>query len=71
MFYPAHFTIECKKPFANISEVYLKRFLHCIRKPVSITQETPRGGGLDSFPKNIILTFTTPNLIADVKQQMV
>ncbi len=39
-----------------------------LQKPASVIQETLRGGGLDSFPKKPILTFTTLNLISDVKQ---
>lgn len=29
-----------------------------IQRPVSITQETPRGGGLDSFPKKVYVILT-------------
>ena len=31
------------------------KMLHKIQRPFCIIQETPRGGGLDLFPKNIII----------------
>ncbi len=57
IFYCGHHTIECKKPFfAYIWSISWKVY-NCIQRPVSITQETPRGGGLDSFPKKTYTYF--------------
>ncbi len=42
--------------FVPVSHTLYFSFAYCIRKrldlqrPISVTQETPRGGGLDSFP---------------------